>query len=123
MKKFTLIIVLLSVVVFSIHYFLIASDLTFWNPAFLVLYVYFPLITLINYNLLFKKIDQRPQSFVTTFMGVMTVKLLLSLAILLIVLYPNPELKIPFSILFLLFYFLFSAISSADLFKKLRSKS
>jgi hypothetical protein len=123
MKKFSLTIFLLSVIVFSIHYILITFGFTFWSPYFLILYIYFPAITLINYNLLFKKIDQRPQSFVTTFMGVMTVKLLLSLALLLIVLYPNPELKIPFSLLFLVFYFLFSAISSADLFKKLRSKS
>jgi len=93
-----------------------------WNWVYLILYVYFPAFSLIMHAILTKKIDQRPQAFVTAFMGSMSAKLFISLILLLVVLYTNREIKIPFAILFMIFYAVFTILSTSVLFKKLRSK-
>jgi ABC-type polysaccharide/polyol phosphate export permease len=72
--------------------------------------------------ILIKKIDQRPQAFITAFMGLMSAKLFISLILLLVVIYINREVKIPFAILFMLFYTVFTVLSTSVLFRELRSK-
>ncbi|MEQ8907669.1 MAG: hypothetical protein RIC95_00625 [Vicingaceae bacterium] len=94
-----------------------------WTPIFLVAYLFFPLITFLIHKVLEKKIDSRPQTFVTYFMGSMTVKLLASLGLLLVILYTRPLIKVHFAILFMTFYLAYTALSVTVLFKKLRQEN
>lgn len=94
-----------------------------WHPIYLSAYCFFPLITMGIHLLIEKKLKSRPQAFVTYFMGSMTAKLLSALALLLIVLYTNPNLKVHFAILFMTFYMAYTALSVIVLFKKLREEN
>lgn len=93
-----------------------------FHYLYLVYLLYFFGITyLINRSLL-AKIHGRPQSFVTAFMGFMSVKLFLSLILLLATLWFNRELKISLAMFFLLDYLLYTAFSVIHLFGKLKNQ-
>ena len=92
------------------------------SEIYFILYIYFPVTTILIHFILNKKLDQRPQAFVTAFMGSMSAKLFISLILLLIVIYTNREVRVPFAILFMAMYAVFTILSTSVLFKKLRSK-
>lgn len=119
-NKFYYLLLLFTVIIAVVHLLAIRYSAISWNSIFIVLYVYFPLITAFIYKVLCSKISQRPQQFVTYFMGSMALKLFLSLFLLLIVLYTHPLLKIQIVLLFMLMYLIYTTLSVVFLFKKLR---
>ncbi len=122
-STFYYMIVLLTIFLGGIHYLINQAFDLIWHQQYWLLYLYFPFITAIIYKLLLSKAGERPQLFVNFFMGSMTVKLLFSLAILLVVLLMVPELKPDFAIVFMLMYFAYTILSTMLLFKKLKQNS
>jgi hypothetical protein len=122
-SKFLYVILLLTVALASFHLAFISLSSYSWHGVYIILYVYFPLITLLIHSVLEKQIDRKPQSFVTYFMGSMSVKLFLSLILLLVVLYTTPVVRVPFALLFMAFYLAYTATSVSLLFKKLRQNN
>lgn len=120
MKKFYIVIALLTFALACIHFVLIQLTKLVWHPSYIVLYVYFPLITSLIHGVLLKQINKRPQLFVNYFMGSMTVKLLLSMVLLLVVLYTTPSVRISFALIFMLMYLIYNALSVGVVFKKLK---
>ena len=115
-------LLLLSVLSLLAHYFIFQAIGFEWNAFIWALYIYFPLLSLIIHRVLAKQVEGRPQTFVTLFMGTMAGKLFFSLIILLMVLYLNPEIKIPFAISFLFLYLVYTTLNTAFIFSKLRAK-
>ncbi len=123
MKNFYIVIALLTFALACIHFVLIQLTKLVWHPSYLVLYVYFPLITSLIHSVLLKQINKRPQLFVNYFMGSMTVKLLLSMVLLLVVLYTTPSVRISFALIFMLMYLIYTGLSVGVVFKKLKQNS
>lgn len=122
-STFYYMVILLTLLLGGIHYLTNQAFDLIWHQQYWLLYIYFPFITAIIYKLLASKIDERPQLFVNYFMGSMTVKLLLSLGVLLVALLTTPALRPDFAIVFMLMYFAYTILSITILFKKLRAKS
>lgn len=112
----------ISLISILLHYFIFEQLSFSWNEWIWGLYLYFPLTTLIIHRLLIKRIAGRPQSFVTVFMGTMAAKLFISLMLLLLVLFLNPEIKIPFALSFLYLYLLYTSLTTYYIFSNLRGK-
>lgn len=123
MKNFYLAIFLLTFALACIHFAVIQLTKLVWHPSYIVLYVYFPLITSLIHSVLLKQINKRPQLFVNYFMGSMTVKLFLSMILLLVVLYSTPTVRISFALIFMLMYLIYTAVSVVVVFKKLKQNS
>lgn len=119
--NYTLSLILVSLLSLSAHYFLFSQLQFGWNVWIWVLYIYFPLMSLIINQLLMKQMKGRPQTFVTVFMGSMAAKLFISLILLLFVLYFNPDIKVPFAISFLYLYLLYTVLNTIHVFRKLQS--
>lgn len=102
---------LLFILGFTLHY------------LYLVYLLYFFGITFIINRALLAKVNGRPQSFVTAFMGFMSVKLFMSLILLLATLWFNRHIKIQLAMFFLLDYLLFTTFSVIHLFGKLKRKN
>lgn len=94
-----------------------------FHYLYLVYLVYFFGISYIVNRSLLAKINARPQSFVTAFMGFMSVKLFMSLILLLATLWFNRDMKITLAMFFLLDYLLFTAFSTIHLFGKLKERN
>lgn len=123
MKKFYLLMALVTIVLAAVHFILVQLTNLVWHPIFIALYVYFPMITSIIHAVLIKQIDKRPQLFVNYFMGSMSVKLFLSLILLLVVLYTMPKVRVPFALMFMLMYLVYTALSVTIVFKKLKQNA
>lgn len=123
MKNFYLLIALITFVLACIHFVGIQLTEMTWHPSYIVLYVYFPLITSLIHFVLLKQIYKRPQLFINYFMGSMTVKLFLSMILLLVVLYTTPKVRISFALIFMAMYLIYTALSVVVLFKKLKQNS
>lgn len=123
MKNFYYLIALITFALACIHFVVIQLSELVWHNSYIVLYVYFPLITLLIHSVLFKQINKRPQLFINYFMGSMTVKLFLSMVLLLVVLYTQPNVRVSFALIFMFMYLVYTALSIVVLFKKLRQNS
>ena len=123
MKRFYYLISLITFALACIHFVVIQLSELFWHNSYIILYVYFPLITLLIHSVLLKQINKRPQLFINYFMGSMTVKLFLSMILLLVVLYTQPNVRISFALIFMFMYLVYTALSIVVLFKKLRQNS
>ncbi len=115
-------LLLLTIVSIVLHYLLFSQMSLDWNVWIWFLYLYFPLLSLIIYYLLNKQIAGRPQTFVTLFMGSMAAKLFISMMVLLMVIYFNPSIKIPFAISFMFLYLLYTTLNTIFIFGKLKGK-
>ncbi len=125
MKKnqFFTINTLLAVALACFHFAILKVLSLEWHAIYLSVYLFFPIATLLVHQSLMKQIDKRPQAFVTYFMGGMTAKLLSSLGILLVVLYTNREIKVAYTLLFMIYYLAFTVLSVLTLFKALKQKN
>ncbi|MAC94460.1 MAG: hypothetical protein CMC96_03045 [Flavobacteriales bacterium] len=123
MKNFYYLIALITFALACIHFVAIQLSDLFWHNSYIVLYVYFPLITLLIHSVLLKQINKRPQLFINYFMGSMTIKLFLSMILLLVVLYTQPDVRISFALIFMFMYLVYTALSVVVLFKKLKQNS
>ena len=123
MKNFYYLIALITFALACIHFVVIQLSELVWHNSYIVLYVYFPLITLLIHSVLLKQINKRPQLFINYFMGSMTVKLFLSMVLLLVVLYTQPNVRVSFALIFMFMYLVYTALSVVVLFKKLRQNS
>jgi len=123
MKRFYYLISLITFALACIHFVVIQLSELVWHNSYIVLYVYFPLITLLIHSVLFKQINKRPQLFINYFMGSMTIKLFLSMILLLVVLYTQPNVRISFALIFMFMYLVYTALSVVVLFRKLRQNS
>lgn len=94
-----------------------------WTYLYAIYLLYFFLFTWIMNRQLMATIQQRPQAFVTAFMGFMAAKLFLSLALLLVSLWFNREMKVPLAMIFLLTYLLYTTFSVITLFAQLKNKN
>ena len=74
-KKLVLFTVTVALIEAALLYFLNLE----WNILYFIYLIYFFIFTLFMNKMLIAKVDQRPQSFVTAFMGFMSAKLFLSL--------------------------------------------
>jgi|SRR5690554_626295 len=120
---FYLVLLLMTMAIGVVHYFVNEYFQFSWYNQYWILYIYFPVITAIIYSTVSSKIDKRAQEFVNYFMGSMSIKLFLSLAILLVVLYTVPALRPDFAVVFMVMYFFYTALTVAILFKKLKQNS
>lgn len=123
MKNFYYLIALITFALACIHFVVIQLSELVWHNSYIVLYVYFPLITLLIHSVLLKQINKRSQLFINYFMGSMTVKLFLSMILLLVVLYTQPNVRVSFALIFMFMYLVYTALSVVVLFKKLRQNS
>lgn len=115
-------IIIALVVLVGAHLLLLNVLQLPWHTIYLSVYIYFPLISFLTYQLVLKQMNNRPQAFVTFFMGGMTMKLLTALGLLLVILYNHRSIKVEYTLLFMVFYLVYTALSVSDLFKKLRQK-
>lgn len=113
-------LLIVSTISLVAHYFLFQKMQLDWNLWISMLYIYFPGSSLIIYGLLSNQLKGRPQTFVTVFMGSMAAKLFISLLFLLLVLYFNPQIKIPFAISFMFLYLLYTTLNTIFIFSKLK---
>lgn len=114
-------LLIISLISLVAHYFIFQYLGFDWNQWMWVLYLYFPITTLLIHRVLSKKVAARPQSFVTSFMGSMAAKLFISLILLLVVLYSFPTIKIPFALSFLYLYLLYTSLNTYYIFSKLKA--
>lgn len=94
-----------------------------WSYLYPVYLIYFFFFSWIMNKKLIATINQRPQAFVTTFMGFMAAKLFLSLALLLVTLWFNRDIKVPLAMFFLITYLLFTSFSVITLFARLKDRN
>lgn len=121
MNKFILKLVVLSAFLFSLQFAVFQKlqiDLTLIYSLF---YVFLMGITMISHLIIMKQIGKRPQLFVTYFMGSMTVKLFISLGIMLITIWFNREDKFPLAITFMGLYFSYTFLSISAILPHLKS--
>jgi hypothetical protein len=120
MKNFIASVIISTLVILGIHSLLVIQGVVpfLWQTG--SLYAYFLLITLGANLWLFKKLKSRPQSFVTSFLGAMSVKLFSSLLLLLALIYIYPAHKLQLAGVFAILYFVLTIISTSFLFRKLR---
>lgn len=123
MKNFYQLIALITFVLACIHFMLIQLSEMLWHPLYLLLYVYFPLITSLIHSVLLKQINKRPQLFINYFMASMALKLFLSMILLLVVLYTTPKIRIYFALAFMFMYIIYTTVSVVVIFKKLKQNS
>ena len=125
MKKhqFFTLTTLLALALACFHFAILKLLSLEWQAIYLSVYLFFPVVTILVHASLMKQVNKRPQAFVTYFMGGMTVKLLSSLGILLVVLYTNREIKIAYTLLFMVYYLAFTVLSVTTLFKALKQKN
>lgn len=115
-------IIIALVVLVGAHLLLLNVLQLPWHSIYLSVYIYFPLISFVTFQMVLKQMNNRPQAFVTYFMGGMTMKLLTALGLLLVILYNHRSIKVEYTILFMTFYLVYTALSVSELFKKLRQK-
>ena len=120
MKNFYLLIALTTFLLACVHFGVNHFFGLDWNNLYIILYIYFPIVTLSIYLVLSKQINKRPQLFVNYFMGSMTVKLFLSMILLFIVLYTHSEERLHFAIVFMLMYLVYTALSVVFLLQKIK---
>ena len=94
-----------------------------FHYLYVVYLLYFFGITYFMNWSLQKKVAGKPQKFVTAFMGFMSIKLFLSLILLLATLWFNREHKISLAMFFLLDYLLFTTYSVVHLFGRLKKSN
>ena len=76
-------------------------------PVYFVLYAYLLLLGFGPHALLARAIKKRPQSFINTFMATMSIKMLVSLGVLMAAIYLHRDHLMPVAISFLVGYFSF----------------
>lgn len=83
----------------------------------LIIWAIFVVVTLLNHYILLKAADESPKKFVTYFMGLTGLRLFLYLIIVLIFAFVMREAALGFTIMFLAFYFLYSAFEVVTLLR------
>jgi len=121
MIKFILKLAVLSVLLFSIQYFSFQKLGLELTSLYGVFYGFLIFITLLTHWLMMKQMNNRPQLFVTYFMGLMTIKLFIALAIMLVVIWFNRADKIPLAVTFMLLYFGYTFLSIASILPHLKN--
>jgi hypothetical protein len=118
--KLTLFALVVSLLVFCWNLF-IPIEYTSNDAYFVVSYFY--LFSFATHFLLVKSMnDENKNLFTFRYMGISGIKLFLSLIIIFIYAFSNKSRVIPFAILFLLIYFLFTGFEIASLLKRLKKK-
>lgn len=120
MKKFFLLITALTSVLIAAQYFIFDAMQIPFSNLYYIFYVYLYGITLLIHYILNSKIHKKPQAFVTYFMGAMSVKLFLSLIIMLIVLWFNRDIKVQLAVVFMVLYLFYTLLSVLSIIPKLR---
>ncbi len=120
MKKFFLLIAALTAILIVAQYFIFDVLQIPFSNLYYIFYGYLFVITLLIHKLLSSQINKRPQAFVTYFMGAMSVKLFLSLIIMLFVLWFNREIKIQLAVVFMILYLAYTFLSVMTILPKLK---
>lgn len=121
MNKFILKLVVLSALLFSLQYAVFQKLQIELTSIYSIFYIFLIFITLISHRMIMKQIGKRPQLFVTYFMGLMTVKLFISLGIMLISIWVNRADKFPLAITFMGLYFSYTFLSISAILPHLKS--
>lgn len=99
-------------ILLSVNYFL--AQVFFkelFTPAFYFMHLYFIVLVIFAQLLLDRALKERPQRFVVTFMGVMAIKMFLSLAILVLLVYTGWVTSKFFIVNYLILYLAYSVFS------------
>lgn len=121
MIRFITKLTVLTILLFTLHYFAFQHLGIELTPIYYSFYGFLVFITLLSYMLVMKQIGKRPQLFVTYFMGSMTVKLFFALAIMLIAIWFNRDEKYPLAIVFMVLYFAYTFLSISAILPHLNS--
>lgn len=120
--SFVLRLAVLLIVILPLDYFVIEELLKveFVNTYYFVL-AYFTLLVLFTQVYMINSLKKRPQVFVWTFLGVIGIKMFLSLIILVIIIYTGVNESKIFGVNFISLYFAFSIFSVLQILKAQRT--
>lgn len=108
-----------SVIAFAIIYFL--QQTSYFNSSlYWLVWLFFICSTLFIHIILTKAAQQSGQQFIRTFMGLTAIKLFGYLIIIVVYAFLRKQSALPFTLCFLLMYFLYSAFEVITLYKYLR---
>lgn len=109
MSRYYLWLIVLAAALFAAHYAVVAFALSQpFHGIYLVFYGFLIGLSVATHLLLANAIKKRPQAFVNTFMATMSLKMLLSLGVLVVCIMAFRELMKPLAVSFLVLYFAFT---------------
>jgi len=118
--KLTLFSLLVSLLIFCWNMFIPVEYTT--NHAYFI-GIYFFLFSLITHFILVKSLNNENKNLFTfRYMAISGIKLFLSLIVIFVYAFNNKSRVIPFAVLFLLIYFLYTGFEIASLLKRLKKK-
>ena len=120
--SFVLRLAVFLIIILPLDYFIIEEVLKveFVNTYYFVL-AYFTLLVLFTQVYMNNSLKKRPQVFVWTFLGVVGIKMFLSLMILVIIIYAGVNESKIFGVNFISLYFAFSTFSVLQILKAQRA--
>jgi len=86
------------------------------HPIYFFFYGYFLSLGIAMHAFMMKAMQKQPQKFVAAFMGGLSIKMLISLIVLMISIFQLREMSLPLALTFLVLYFTFSGIEVYSLF-------
>ena len=116
MPRYPLWLLVLAISLFGIQWGVFRFALHIpMHAVFYLLYAYLLLLGLGTHALLSRAIKKRPQSFINTFMATTSIKMLVSLAVLMGAIMLHRELLMPIAICFLVGYFAFMGLEVVNM--------